>query len=110
MGADMVQRVITKKTLGRPKYFLIVLFSLWFLILPAYQHMFALDDLESTSCILLESCDQEDAASGSETSGTFLGSTFSVEHTLVHCSLVRLRNFVCQIPSSLDSNSLVLRC
>jgi hypothetical protein len=106
----MVQKVITKKALGKLKYLLLVVFSLWFIILPVYQHIFALDDFEWTSCILLESCDQENATSGSETNGTILALTFSVEHPPVHCSLVRLRNVVYQIPSSLDSNSLVLRC
>jgi hypothetical protein len=100
-----------KKVSEKFKYFLIVLFSFWFLIFPAYLYFSTLDDLDIAPFYTrFENIDQEDSIPSSEKKENILALTFFIKHILIaHLSLARIPNLSYQLPT-LNSKSLILRC
>jgi hypothetical protein len=100
-----------EKTSEKSRYYLIILFSSWILILPTYLSFSTLDDLDIASfytCI--ENIDQGDSIPSSEKKETILILTFHIEHLLIaNLPFVRNPNLSYQLPS-LNSESLILRC
>jgi hypothetical protein len=100
-----------KKTSEKSKYFLIILFSLWILIFPAYLYFSILDDLDIVSfdtCI--ENIDQEDSIPILEKKQMILILTFFIKDILIaHLPLGGIPNLSNQLPT-LNSKSLILRC
>jgi hypothetical protein len=90
---------------------LIVLFSFWFLILPAYLNFSILDDSDMTpfyACF--ENIDQGNSITTLDKKEKILILTFFIEHTLIaNFSRDRVPNLSYQLPT-LNSKSLILRC
>ena len=101
-----------KKALDKYKCFLIILFSFWSVILPAYLYFSYLDNLDDISfCASFENNDQEDSIPSLEAKEITLISTVFVQHMIIlHSSLTRLPDLAYLLPLSLDSKSLILRC
>jgi len=99
-----------KKISENGKYLLIVLFSLWFLIFPAYLHFSIIDGSDITpSCALFEIIDDDDSIPITEEK-EILELTFSIKCALItHPSLAWFPNLSYQLPE-LDSKPLILRC
>jgi hypothetical protein len=100
-----------KKASEEFKYFLIILFSLWFLIFPAYLYFSILDDSDITpSYPLFEKNDQEDSIPISGEKGDILELTFFIKHVLIdHLSLVWVTNLSYHL-TPLNSRSMILLC
>jgi len=100
-----------KNVSHQSKLILIVLFSLSFLVLPAYLYFSNLGDLDITTFyICLENIDREDSIPGLEKNEKILELAFLIKQILIaHLSLARIPNLSCQLPI-LDSTSLILRC
>lgn len=100
-----------KNAFKKSKYFLIMLFSSWFLIFPAYLNFSTLDDLDLTYPYLcFEKIDQEDSIPNSEKKEKILELIFFIKHILIdHLSLTRVPNFPYPLPA-LNSELLILRC
>jgi len=100
-----------KKAFKRSECFLIVLFSCWFLVVPAYLNFTLLDDSDMTpSYPAIGKIDQEELILGSAEKEKILGSAFSAEHIyIVHLSLALVSRVLIQ-PPPLDATSLILRC
>lgn len=99
------------KKISEKYCFFILLFSFWFLILPAYLYFSNLDDLDiATFYICFENIDQEDSIPGLEKKEKILELTFFIKQILtVQLSLSRISNLSYQ-PPTLGSKSLILRC
>ncbi len=93
------------------KLFLIVLFSFWILIFPAYIYFSTLGDSDITSYYpVFGTNDQEDSISCSEKKDTILILTFFIKHiAIAQLSLSLIPNLSYQLPT-LNSKSLILRC
>ncbi len=100
-----------RKTSKKYERCLILLFSFWFLIFPAYLNFTILDDSDMTpSYPAIGKIDQEDLILGSGEKGKILVSALSTEHIYIaHPSLVWVPNLLNQLPV-LNSKSLILRC
>jgi hypothetical protein len=98
-----------KKTSEKFKYFLIILFSFWILIFPAYLYFSIVDDLDMVSLYTcIKNIDQEDSILNSEKKEMIL--TFLIKHILIsRLPLVRISNLSNQLPT-LNFKSLILRC
>jgi len=102
---------IMKKASNRSECFLILLFSCWFLILPAYHNLLILDDSDMTPYYpALGNIDQENPITGSGEKGKIVDSALFVEQLHETClSLSRIPHPLNKLPV-LDSASLILRC
>jgi len=100
-----------KKAFKKSECFLIVLFSCWFLVLPAYLNFSILDDSDITpSYPAIAKLVQENLILGSGEKGKILASTLSAEHIPVaHPSLAWVPNLL-SCPPLLNAISLILRC
>ena len=101
-----------KKASEEFKYFLIILFSLWFLIFPAYLYFSILDDSDMTpSYPSIGKIDQEDSILASGEKEKILESDLFTKHTLIaHLFPAMIPYLSCQFPASLNAKSLILRC
>ncbi len=90
---------------------LIVLFSLWFLVLPAYLYFCIIDASDmAPSYPLLEKTDQEGLTAIPGEKEKILKLTFSITDALItYPSLAWVPSLSYQLPA-LDSKPLVLRC
>ena len=100
-----------KKVSEKSKYFLIIFFSFWFLIFPAYLCFSILDDSDITpSYPVFGTIDQEDSIANSGEKENILELTFFMKNALIaHFSLAWVPNLSYQLPV-LNSKSLILRC
>ena len=100
-----------KKAFKKSECFLIVLFSCWFLVLPAYLNFTVLDDSDMTPYYpAIGKTDQENLVLGSGEKGKILGSALSTEPIYIaHLSLAWVPNFLSQ-PPVLNAISPILRC
>ncbi len=100
-----------KKISETSKVFLIVLFSLWFIALPAYLHFSTLDNSDlNPPYPCLRSIDQAGSVLGSKKKEKILQSPFLGEHTfMAHLSPMRGPNCFYQLPT-MTLKTPILRC
>ncbi len=100
-----------KRIFRNTKRFVVILFSFWFLVFPAYLYFSIIDASDLTpSYPLIGKMDQEDSIPISGEKEKILELTFSVKHVLTtHLSRAWVPNLSDQLPA-LDSKPLVLRC
>jgi hypothetical protein len=100
-----------EKRSEKPKYVLLILFSFWILIFPAYLYFSTLDDLDIVSfCTYIGNIDQEDSIPSLEKKEKIVVLTVHIKHIVIaHLPFVRIPNLSYQLPS-LSSKALVLRC
>ncbi len=96
---------------NKPKYFLVAVLSLWFIILPPCLNFSISDESDITPFhpVLAEN-DQDDSTLSSETRGRIFKLIFSIEHILIAQPFFAwVPNLVDQ-PSIFDPKSPILRC
>ncbi len=103
--------MIMKDAFKKFKFFLIILFSFWFLVFPAYLYFSTLCDLDIASLYpCFGNIDQEDSIPTPEKKENILELTFFISHILiVYLSLGRVPNLSYQLPT-FNPKSLILRC
>jgi hypothetical protein len=100
-----------KKVSKKFKYFLMILFSFWFVIFPAYLYFSILDNSDLAAPYpCFKNGDQEDSILSPKKKEKILESTFSIGHIFLdHLSLAQVSHPSFR-PPLLKSKSLILRC
>lgn len=99
-----------KKVAEKPKYFLIALFSIWFLVFPSYFYFSTLDDADINSVSSFENIDEENSTPNLGKNKKVAGSTFLIKHMFMDfLFLTQVPNLFFQLQTS-TAKTLILRC
>ena len=89
---------------------LILLFSFWFSIFPAYLYFSTLDALDINSVSSLKNIDEEDSTPSLDKKEKVVGSTFLIKHMFMgYLFLTQVPNLFFRLQTS-DAKPLILRC